>query len=654
MEAIVGETTTNHHHDSSSMIMEVELSWEGNNSCSSILSGLLLDDRRGSSRGGPFNKLVADDDEQGYTARTSCCTLEEHEELTMTTAPATIRPQEAHEGKDNSSTREKNGGVEPVKLHDNSTASSRARKHNKEGTDMFWRRTSTLAASRNDVMVQAQVDDDGGDDDDEMMEPLPLTSESYSALEDYQILENDLDLDTSNRVNKDDDDDDDDDDQTLKEHGTDILGSEDDEMMEPLPLTATSDESQFDVLEDIADTQNDRSLDPLPYLEQIQQWNHQDPHPVMTDSSHPENEQAIPLEQQQHQQQHYVGYSPGQMDEDQPQQQQQQQQQQQDAHFNMTWTRAPRTFDETYTISNGGRPLGEGGFGVVYSCVAKHRHIMDDPLLPPQPRKHEAVKIIPAAYYNRNEIEILQHLGHSSFIVALQDIFFGFDRVYLVMEAMKGDLLTRMGDKVTYPEHEARTLVHTLLQAVQFLHSRGVAHRDIKPENILLTSNSDDTSIKLADFGLAKRFRDVNGNRFEQPDMFTLCGSVWYAAPEVFGRPREQMDCQPYDERCDIWSIGIITYSLLAGYLPFQEARDEYEVVRDACRGKYKFHKQYWSTISTQAKELIASLLKVHPVQRCTLQEALDSSWINPNNEAAQPIDHNTVSWTRNSSVMLV
>ncbi|CAB9512514.1 MAP kinase-activated protein kinase 2 (Fragment) [Seminavis robusta] len=306
-------------------------------------------------------------------------------------------------------------------------------------------------------------------------------------------------------------------------------------------------------------------------------------------------------------------------------------------HFAMAWTRN-RVFSDTYTM---GQAIGEGGFGVVYSCVAKSSDNnnntitttattatdKDDSKKDDTNDKNvvKAVKVIPAQYYNREEIDILQHLSDCPYIVTLQDIFFGFDRVYLVMAAMKGDLLSRLSQKSCYPEAEGRQVIHTLLSAVHFLHTRGVAHRDIKPENVLLPSDEHDTHIQLADFGLAKRFRDDQGNRYDHPNMFTLCGSVWYAAPEVFGRNKGSHE--PYDERCDNWSVGVIAYLLLAGYQPFCEARDDYQVVREARKGRYQFHPQYWDKISPAAKDLIASLLKVHPVQRCSLKEALDSDW---------------------------
>ena len=315
--------------------------------------------------------------------------------------------------------------------------------------------------------------------------------------------------------------------------------------------------------------------------------------------------------------------------------------QEEGGHYNVAWTRTRynrhtnhpppthRTFADTYTISNNGIPLGEGGFGIVYSC---ERHKTTRATT--KKRKKRAVKIVAAENYNRDEMETLQLLRDCPYVVTLKDIFYGFDRVYLVMEEMKGDLLTQLNDKVYYEEEEARTVVHTLVTALQFLHTRGVAHRDIKPENILLAHNPRDpddcTSIKLADFGLAKRFRDDQGRRVEHPNMFTLCGSPWYAAPEVFGRHPHSHHTIPYDERCDIWSVGIIMYLLIAGYMPFMEATSDFEVVQEVNRGKFKFHDHYWGKISPAAKQLISSLLKVHPVQRCTLQEALEGPWMAP------------------------
>jgi serine/threonine protein kinase len=287
--------------------------------------------------------------------------------------------------------------------------------------------------------------------------------------------------------------------------------------------------------------------------------------------------------------------------------------------YNVAWTRN-RTFDDSYTIHE---PIGEGGFGVVYSCRNRHNH-----------QQRQAVKIIQAEQYNRNEIEILQLLHDGpQWVVTLQDIFFGFDRVYLVMDELQGDLLTQLNQTEYYPESDARQVARTLLEAVQFLHARGVAHRDIKPENVLVGNSP--TDVKLADFGLASRFRDAQGNRIEPSHMFTMCGSVWYAAPEVFGR-RQSETSEPYDERCDVWSLGVLFYVLMAGYQPFAQDSDEngaasvsdYEVIQRVKRGKFEFHGEYWGGISVAAKQLISSLLKVHPVQRCTVKEALASPWI--------------------------
>lgn len=348
-------------------------------------------------------------------------------------------------------------------------------------------------------------------------------------------------------------------------------------------------------------------------------------------------------------------------------------------HYDMTWTRNPptsshtshsnfRSFDDTYAISNNGIPLGEGGFGVVYSCVSKYQqHDLGPSPGEPTTKTASAVKIVAAENYNRDEIDTLNFLRDCPYVVSFHDIFFGFDRVYLVMEKMGGDLLTKINEKGVYEEAQAKTVMHTLLSALSFCHTRGVAHRDVKPENILiapptksiasdtssngkdvaaLKQNEDDdcTSIKLADFGVAKRFRDDQGQRFEHPNMFTLCGSPWYAAPEVFGRHLiNTADTVPYDERCDIWSAGVIMYLIVGGYMPFQEATDEHNVVLEAQSGKFlSFPEDDWEKVSPAAKELIRSLLKVHPVQRCTLQEALEGPWIKPS-----PVQENEPSESR-------
>ena len=145
------------------------------------------------------------------------------------------------------------------------------------------------------------------------------------------------------------------------------------------------------------------------------------------------------------------------------------------------------------------------------------------------------------------------------------------------------------------------------------MHERRVAHRDLKPENLLLT-NDVDTTVKLADFGFARRVKQMNGLR-------TLCGTPGYLAPEILER------FPAYDVKCDLWSVGVILYLLLVGYLPFED-EDEDKVFEKTRNGQYDFHPTYWKTVSTEAKTLVTKLLTVNPAKRWSATEALQADWM--------------------------
>ena len=212
-----------------------------------------------------------------------------------------------------------------------------------------------------------------------------------------------------------------------------------------------------------------------------------------------------------------------------------------------------------------------------------------------------------------DEVSILKEMRNVH-IIRLYDFFSEPSTYYLVMERMRGgELFDRIVAKAYYNEKEARDTCKILLEAVQYCHDNNVAHRDLKPENLLLTSEFDDSSVKIADFGFAKRV-------FKPKSLTTQCGTPGYVAPEI-------LSSTPYDERADMWSVGVILYILLGGYPPFIEStqRDLFRKIR---KGEYEFHEEYWGTVSTEAKDLISSLLTVDPDKRLTAQDAMDNTWI--------------------------
>lgn len=176
-----------------------------------------------------------------------------------------------------------------------------------------------------------------------------------------------------------------------------------------------------------------------------------------------------------------------------------------------------------------------------------------------------------------------------------------------------GELFDRIVSKSFYNEKEARDVCTILFEAIGYCHSKSVAHRDLKPENLLLQSEDNDSAIKIADFGFAKRVLTPNS-------LTTQCGTPGYVAPEI-------LEGVAYDTKSDMWSLGVIIYILLGGYPPFIE-QNQRELFRKIRKGQYEFHEEYWGGVSKDAKDLISSLLTVDPAKRISAKEALEHKWM--------------------------
>lgn len=269
--------------------------------------------------------------------------------------------------------------------------------------------------------------------------------------------------------------------------------------------------------------------------------------------------------------------------------------------LNMSKTKKKK-FDELYEVKE---KLQRGSASVVKKCYSKVYH------------KDFAVKIIERNIKTDelvlHEVSIMNHLHHKN-LVGVVDFFEEDDFYYIVMELMEGgDVFDRILDLQNYTEKDARDLAKSLLLAVDYMHQNGVAHRDIKPQNIFLDSKSNNSSIKVGDFGFAKRVHT--------PKSLNLrCGTPSYVAPEILKN-------QPYDQSCDMWSVGVVLYVLLCGYTPFHEEQQEkmFERIKVA---DFTFHPEEWDQISDEAKELIKGLICTNPDKRLTAAQALRSKWI--------------------------
>ncbi|RMC12675.1 hypothetical protein DUI87_10199 [Hirundo rustica rustica] len=217
------------------------------------------------------------------------------------------------------------------------------------------------------------------------------------------------------------------------------------------------------------------------------------------------------------------------------------------------------------------------------------------------------------------EIEILLRYGQHPNIITLKDVYDDGKFVYLVMELMRGgELLDRILRQKCFSEREASAVLCTITRTVDYLHSQGVVHRDLKPSNILYMDESGNPdSIRICDFGFAKQLRAENGL------LMTPCYTANFVAPEVLKR-------QGYDAACDIWSLGILLYTMLAGFTPFANGPDDTpeEILARIGSGKYALTGGNWDSVSDTAKDIVSKMLHVDPHQRLTAVQVLRHPWI--------------------------
>ncbi|CZR61564.1 probable protein kinase Eg22 [Phialocephala subalpina] len=252
-----------------------------------------------------------------------------------------------------------------------------------------------------------------------------------------------------------------------------------------------------------------------------------------------------------------------------------------------------------------GRPLGKGKFGRVYLarerksgfvCALKVLHkneIM-------QGRVEKQGKLVTV----QREIEIQSNLRHPN-ILQLYGHFHDSKRIFLILEyAGKGELYKHLQRETRFPEWKAAQYIAQMAAALQFLHKKHVIHRDIKPENILLGIHGE---LKIADFGWSVH---APSDRRK-----TQCGTLDYLPPEI-------VNYTSYNNKVDLWSLGVLMYEFLVGEAPFEDSQvlTYKRIVR--CEMTVP------SYVSPEAKDLIKSLLVVDPEKRLPLDQVQKHPWI--------------------------
>ncbi|XP_042165294.1 ribosomal protein S6 kinase alpha-3-like isoform X1 [Oncorhynchus tshawytscha] len=262
-------------------------------------------------------------------------------------------------------------------------------------------------------------------------------------------------------------------------------------------------------------------------------------------------------------------------------------------------------FSDVYDVKE---DIGVGSYSICKRCVQKSNSM------------EYAVKIISKAKRDpTEEVEIILRYGQHPNIITLKDVYDDGRSVYLVTELMKGgELLDKILRQKFFSEREASAVLHTITKTVEYLHVQGVVHRDLKPSNILYVDESGNPeSIRICDFGFAKQLRAENGL------LMTPCYTANFVAPEVLKK-------QGYDAACDIWSLGVLLYTMLTGFTPFANGPEDTpeEVLARIGSGKFSLTGGYWNSVSAEAKDLVSKMLHVDPHQRLTAAQVLRHSWI--------------------------
>lgn len=253
--------------------------------------------------------------------------------------------------------------------------------------------------------------------------------------------------------------------------------------------------------------------------------------------------------------------------------------------------------------------LGEGSFGTVKRATVKAT------------RAVRAVKTISKGFLKtkkgivealKREIAITKTVDHPN-IVRLFDVWEDGGSIRLVLELCSGgSLLSRLKNQKLFSEAQSALALFQILRGLNYLHCQNICHRDMKLDNCLCTAKdpfdkADLARIKISDFGLSCKFKP-------RVWMTMRAGTRTHMAPEVFQKR--------YTQTCDVWSVGVMAYEMLCGYLPFK-GKDDKELSANVQAGIYSFGSSEWLDASQQALAFVSACLRKNPVARQTAQQAL-------------------------------
>lgn len=261
--------------------------------------------------------------------------------------------------------------------------------------------------------------------------------------------------------------------------------------------------------------------------------------------------------------------------------------------------------------------LGEGAYGSVFKAAHKKTRMV------------RAVKAIKKKHVDdisfNNEINILKTVDHPN-IIRLFEYFTDNNYHYLVEEYCSGgDLYDYIKRQRSFSEKKAASIINQLLSATSHLHAKKIVHRDLKPENIVfIETQTNDIFIKLIDFGTSIYIKN-------EPLTQEL-GTIYYIAPEVFRNN--------YNEKADVWSCGVILYTMLCGHPPFRGNKEE-DIKNKILKERVDFPSKEWSKVSKDAILFVYDLLSYEASKRPTAEQALNNPWLVKMLASDESVDNN-------------
>jgi calcium-dependent protein kinase len=224
----------------------------------------------------------------------------------------------------------------------------------------------------------------------------------------------------------------------------------------------------------------------------------------------------------------------------------------------------------------------------------------------------------------KSELEFLRTVTHPN-IVKYYEVYEDDRYLHIVMELCTGgDLLDHILRGGSFSEQEAVRILRKLCSAVKYLHCINICHRDLKPDNFLYTTKEPGAEIKIIDFGLATKFRHQ-----ADAELHSVVGSPYFIAPEVLRGS--------YGKECDVWSLGVIIYTLLFGEPPFT-GPSRRDIFKKILKGTLKFPADH--EVSTSACELITKMLMKKPSERIPLVEVIHHEWLQQDDSILRPIPY--------------